>query len=1077
MPKRNDLYKILVLGAGPVVVGQGMEFDYAGVQACRALKEVGYEVIVVNSNPATAMTDPASADRIYIEPLTPVNLEKIISKEKPDALLLNYGGQAAFDLGNHLVKSGCLAKYELKLIGMGKEILNGAGRYQYYQEKLAAYQVKIPAGSIVKDIKEGMKLGIEMGFPIAFRVFNAPAGTAIAYNQEELEDLLQIELSKTPDEPVLLEESMLGWKEFAFEVLGDGAGKYLMVGSLEKLMPMGVHYEDSVAVTPVQSLSTGEYQEVAAICENVARAIQLTGRINIQVAQNPVSGEFYVFSINYGVTKSMAMIAKAIDLPIADIATRLMVGYQLEEIIPGFEQHQADYVAVKLPRFDLEKFPTADFRLDTAMKSTGEAMAIGANFKAALQKGLRSLENECPGFGADGQDQTELKASLQDVKERLSNPNPESIFYLRYGLKLGLSTAELNRLTKIDPYFLNELADLVSLEKNLTTYALYNLTPEIFLKAKQWGFSDAQLAYLLRSTETQVREAREKIGIYPVFATIPSGKRVNQNEICAKPAPAGYYSFYQQTERGPVDSKNVSVSDQEKQGKIIIIGPGPNRIERGGEFDYSLVHASLALQEAGYETLIVNNNPSALSTDWCYSDKHYWEPTAGEELRDIIRHEKPMGAILQFAGQPAEMVPLFEQMKVPVLDQSILNIAGPIEPGLFKSYAQEFKISRLPMDEASDTKNASEVCNQIGYPVIIRSPGSRPAEIAFDAGDLGDYFQRITVACREGQPTVFLEKLIEEGIGVEVTCVTDGDAVIICAIMEQIEEAAINANDSALALPPYSLGEAILANIKAYSKRLILELKTKGLVNLQYIIKHHTIYLRTVNRPVTRLIPVLIKATGINWIEIAMKVTMGQSLKELGLETDPVWRYSIVKEAVFSFERFPGVDTILGPETRSTGEVMGLAKDFGLAFIKSQLAAGEKLPVAGTIFLSIKDEDKRAFIPIIKQLVNLGFKIFTTEDIAAVLERNSIPCRPVKKIGEGRPNILDHIKNGMVQWIFNTPAGRKARREESLIRSTAVARGIPIVTTVAAAQAVVTGIENYLEGKMEPVEVREFYGS
>lgn len=1076
MPKRNDLHKILVLGAGPVVVGLGMEFDQAGVQACQALKEAGYEVIVADSNPVTVMTDPESAHRTYIEPLTPINIEKIISKEKPDALLLNFGGQTAFDVGNHLVKSGCLAKYELKLIGISDCFLNGAERYKYYQEKLNAFQVKIPTGYIVTDIKEGMNRGIEMGFPIAFRTFNAPAGagTVIAYNREELEDFLHIELSKTPDKQVLLEESLLGWKEFVFEVLGDSAGQYIIVGSLEKLAPMGVHYGDSIAVTPIQSLSVAEYQRITTICENIARAIQLTGRVNIQVAQNPATGDFNVFGINYGVTKSMALIAKATGIPIAGIAVQLMMGYQLEEIIPCFEQHSVDYVAVKLPRFDVAKFPTADFTLHTAMKSTGEVMAIGSSFKAALQKALRSLDIDSPGFGANGLEPAEIKLSLQDVKEKLANPNPKIIVYLRYALKLGLSIAELNRLTKMDPYFLTELADLVSLEKNLTTYALYNLTPEIFLKAKQWGFSDGQLAYLLRTTGTQVREAREKKGIYPIFAVIPSRARASEVEVGEEQDPAGYYSFYRQTE-APVNSNDSTGPDRGKPGKIIIIGPGPNRIDRGGEFDYSLVHASSALREMGYETLIVNNNPGVLATDSRYCNKHYWEPTTCEELQDIILREKPVGVILQFAGQSApEMVPFFEQMKVPVFDQPILNIEGVIKPGLFNYQSQEFKIFPLPSGEVLDAKSAFEIGNQIGYPVIIHSQGFNSAEIAYDAGDISDYFQRVTGLCRDSQPVVWLEKLIEEAIGVEVSCITDGDSALVCAVMEQIEEAAINANDSALALPPYSLGEEILAKIKTYSRKLILELKIKGLVNLQYIIKHHTIYLRTVNRPVTRLIPVLVKATGTDWIKIAMNITMGQSLQELGLESDPVWRYSIVKEAVFSFERFPGVDTILGPETRSTGEVMGLAKDFGLAFIKSQLAAGEKLPVAGTIFLSIKDEDKRPFIPIIKQLVTLGFKILTTEEIAAVLDRNSIPCRPVKKIGEGRPNILDHMKNGAVQWIFNTPAGRKARREESLIRSTAAARGIPIVTTVAAAQAVVTGIENYLEGKMEPIEIREF---
>lgn len=1067
MPKRDDLHKIMVLGAGPVVVGGGTEFDYAGVQACRALKEEGYEIIAVNSNPASVMTDPDSAHRIYIEPLNPVNVEKIISREQPDALLLNFGGQSAFDVGNHLVKSGFLTQYSLKLIGLNQGFLNGAERYQYFREKLTAFQIKIPAGSIVQDIKEGMCRGNEMGFPVAFRTFNAAAGsgTTIAYNREELEDLLQIELSKSPDQQVLLEESLLGWKEFAFEVLGDVSGRYMIVGSVEKLAPMGVHYGNSIAVSPVQSLSAVDYQRIGAICENIARAIQLTGRINIQAAQNTSTGEFCIFGINFTAVQSMAMIAKATGIPIAGIAAKLMVGYHLNEIMPDFQQHPVEYVAVKIPRFDVAKFPAACFDLETSIKSSGEVMAIASNFKAALQKGLRSLETGSPGFGADSREPAELKLTLQDVKEKLANFRPDNLVYLRYAIKMGVSIAELNRLTRIDPYFLIELADLVSLEKSLTTYALYNLTAEIFLKAKQWGFSDGQLAYLLRSSEAQVREAREKLGIFPVFTPVPSPAGEDRNM-------GGLYSDYRQIEVKAGNTHGV-VLEKGQQEKILLIGPGANRIDRGSEYDYLLVHASLALQEMGYETLIVNNNPGALSTDPCYSTRQYWEPTVCDELQDIILRENPAGVILQFAGQFAfNMAGFFEQMKVPVLDKSSL-----FDEGIFKinDQTQEFKITQLPCGEAADAKSAYGICNQIGYPVIIRSEGFEAAEIAFDAGDISDYFQNMGGSCLVGNSAVCLEKLIEGAIGVEVICITDGESVTVCAVMEQIEEPAINVNDSALALPPYSLGEEILANIKAHSKKLVLDLKTKGLVNLRYIIKHHTIFLRAVNRPVTRLIPVLMKAAGTDWMEAAMKVTMGQSLKEVGLENDPAWRHSIVKEAVFSFDRFPGVDTILGPETRSTGEVMGLAGDFGLAFIKAQLAAGERLPVAGTIFVSIKDEDKRAFIPIIKQLVALGFKIMTTEEFAAVLDRNSIPCRAVKKIGEGRPNILDHIKNDSVQWIFNTPAGRKARRDESLIRSTAVVRGIPIVTTVAAAQAVVTGIERYLEGKMEPVEIREFY--
>lgn len=1069
MPKRDDLHKILVIGAGPVIVGRGIEFDYAGVCACKVLKDAGYEVVVVNSNPTTVMTDLDAADRIYLEPLTVANLEKIIMIETPDALLLNYGGQTAFDLGRYLVKSGILAQYGVNLIGITGMALNGAQSYQYYQEKLIAAQIKTPAGYMIKDVKEGMKLGLELGFPIALRSFDAPEGigTFIAYNQEELEVLFQIELTKAPDRQVILEESLLGWKEFAVEVLGDSSGKYLVAGSSEQLEPVGVHSGDSIAVTPVQTLPVVEYQKMAAICENTARVIQLTGSINIQVAQNPGNGDFYVFKINHGFTKSTAMIAKATGLPIVDIATKLMLGYHLAELGLTSWQCHTNYVAVRLPRFEFEKFPTADPVLNTTMKSTGEVMAIGSNFKAAFQKGLRSLEIGSQGFGADGKDPADPELTFADIKGKLANPNPESFHYIRYALKSGSSIAELNDLTKIDRYFLKELAELVSLEKNLTTYALYNLSSEVFLKAKQWGFSDKQLADLLRTSEDQVREARRKIGINPVFATIP----LHETRVGEAKIHAGFYSFYRLTESDKTSSNDLPGSGPGAPAKMMIIGPGPNRIDRSGEFDYSVVHATRALQKMGLETIVIHNNPGGLATDPRYSGKLYWEALTGEELLEIISREKPVGVLLQFAAQSANAIaPLFKQAGIPIRDQQTTDNAGTLKPDPFDKLPPDLKIIKLPSGEITNLKNALEIGNQIGYPVLIGPQGPKLPmleEIAFDAEDILDYYQRISKIYPGDQPVILLEKLLEDAIGATVSCITDGVTVIICGVMEQIEEAAINSDDSALALPPYTLGEEILANLKAYSQKLALALKVKGLLNFQYIIKHNAVYLRRLHQPITRLVPVLIKATGIDWIEITVKIMMGQSLKELGYEMDPILQRNIVKEAVFSFDRFPDVDTILGPETRSTGEVMGLANDFGLAFIKSQLAAGEKLPSTGTIFLSIKDEDKRAFIPILKQLVNLSFKVLTTEEIAAFLNRNSIPCQPVKKIGEGRPNILDKIKNGEVQWIFNTPAGRKARHEESLIRSTAVARGIPIITTVTAAQAVVTGIERYLEGKLD----------
>jgi carbamoyl-phosphate synthase large subunit len=1085
MPKRNDLQKILLIGAGPVVIGRGTEFDYAGVRACKTLKQAGCEVTVIDSNPAGILTDRGLADQVYIEPLTVDNLEKIITRENPGALLLNYGGRIAFGLGNQLVKSGFLGKHGVQLIGIPENDLDGSQSYRYFRSKITSYNIKIQTGHMVSDHKEGMKIGIEIGFPLAIRSFDSPegTGTSIAYNQEELDELLPEKFNFSPAAQVLLEESMLGWKEFAVEILRDETDNCIVAGCLEQIDPMGIHSGDSVAVTPPQTLSPAEYHNVITLSENAARAIELVGSAGIKIAQNPADKDFYVFKINRAFTRNTAMIAKATGLQIVDIATKLMVGYHLKELTVRPEitgnQPQADYVAVKLPRFDYQKFPTADHTLNTVMKSTGETMAVGQNFKEAFQKGLRSLEIGMDGFTSGSKDGDDSKLTIQALKEKLANPDPTQFLSLYHALKSGYSIDELNRITKIDAHFLKEFAELVSLEKNLTTYALYNLKPEIFIKAKQWGFSDTQITNLLRTTEAQVREARQKIGITPVYNTIVFDSGDIKDNQALHGINYSTYSHIEISRMNPDGSPSNSASFKpDTRMKVIILGPGPHRIDRGGEFEYSLIHAALALQDMGYESIIINNNPGALSTDPSFSDQLYCEPLTGEELGNIILQEQPLGVVSQFGGLPAAALGYFcEQAGVKILDRQPGPSSETINLDSLQPYLKGVKVSKLPGGTASDPKSAIEIANYIGYPVMISSavPGSAILpEVAFDAGDVTDYFHRISKLNRDQKSLFTIEKFLEDAIAVEVGCITDGTAVIINGVMEQIEQVGISSEDSALALPPYTLGAELQTDLKTFTTKIALELKTKGLLNLQYVIKHNLIYLRSVSRLINRLVPVIVKATGIDWLKIAIAVFMGKSLKEQGIETEPSWQYSIVKEAVFSFERFPGVDTILGPEIRSTGEVIGIGKDFGLAFIKSQLAAGAKLPTGGTIFLSVKDEDKRAFIPIVKQLAAFGFKILATAETALILSRNNIPCQPVKRVGEGRPNIIDKIKNGEVQWIFNTPADRKARRDESLLRSTAAARNIPIITTVAAAQAVVTGLERYLEGRMEIRELNRF---
>ncbi len=875
--------------------------------------------------------------------------------------------------------------------------------------------------------------------------------------------------------PVLLEVSMLGWKEFAVEILGDEAGNYIVAGCLEQINPMGIHSGDSAAVTPPQTLSAEEYRHIVALSENVARAIELVGSAGLKIAQNPVDKDFYVFKVSRSFTRATATIAKAAGLPVVDIAVKLMIGYKLEELsIPPettVNQPQTHYTAVKLPRFDHQKFPTADHTLNTIMKSTGETMAAGRNFKEAFQKALRSLDTGMDDFTSNSKDDNETNFTIQTLKEKLANPDPGQCLFLYHALKSNYNIDELHQLTGIDTYFLTEFAELVSLEKNLTTYALYNLDPEIFFKAKQWGFSDTRIADLLRTTEFQVREARQRLGITPVYDTISFYPGDMEDNRVSRGINYSTYSHIESPGMNSAESgSNLASVEPDARRKVIILGPGPNRIDRGGEFEYSVIHAASALQDMGYSSILINNNPEALSTDPAFSDRLYLGPLTGEELGNIILQERPAGIISRFGRLPASALEYCDQAGVEILDNQPDSTGEIISLDSLQPYLSESKVSKLPGGTASDPISAITIANHTGYPVTI-SPDASGAvmlpEVAFDSDDIADYFHRISKINRDRKSEFTIAKFPEDALAVEIGCITDGTAVIINGFMEQIEHAGISSEDSALALPPYTLGAGLQADLKAITEKIALELKTKGFLNFQYVVKHNLIYLRSLSRLTNRLTPVIIKATGIDWIKIAVAILMGKSLQEQGIKPESPMEYSVVKEAVFSLERFPGVDTILGPEIRSTGEVIGIGKDFGLAFIKSQLAAGENLPAGGTIFLSIKEEDKRAFIPIVKQLSDLGFKILATDETVPIFSRNNISCQPVKKVGEGRPNILDKIKNGEVQWIINTPAGRKARHDESLLRSIAASKNIPIITTVAAAQAVVTGLESYLEGKME----------
>jgi carbamoyl-phosphate synthase large subunit len=1011
MPKSIEMKTILVIGSGPAVIGQAGEFDYAGSQVCKVLKDEGYRVVVVNSNPATVMTDPRWADSVYLEPLTPDNLEKVIIKERPDALLANFGGQTALNLGSLLSREGILEKYGVKMLGAGEETIARAEDHRRFRETMLGAGLKVPTGGVAENVKDGVEIGFKLGFPVVIKAayLLEGAGVWVAYNQEELVDYLEKGIKFSPIHQVLVEESLLGWKELEFEVIRDNEGHCEIITSLENIDSMGVHTGDSAVVVPAQSLTLKEYENLADLSRRAVQAIGVAGGATLQFAQNPANGEVFIIEVNPRFTRSSALAAKATGFQIAGITAKLALGFTLGEIVEGYSgqtgkffEPALNHVAFKAPRFNFEKFPTADPVLGTSMKAVGETMAIGRNFKEAFQKGLRSLEIGRYGLGADGRDPDQEKLSDREIRQKIVNPNAERFFYLRYALKRGIGVQEVSR---IDPWFLKQIAELVAFEKELTTYALYNLPREVWHKAKLWGFSDIQLAFLLRTTEDEVRKTRQKFEI-----------RANYGRIAVRggaggPGKAYFYSTYD-----PLGEVDQVAGDQPK---ILIIGSGPNRIGRGGEADFCNVYASLAVGEKGYESIVVNNNPEAVSTGYEHSGKLYLEPITREDILNIIEREKPAGFILQFSA--TDLAGSLEQAGVKLLGTALDNINRIADPLQFKNL-----VAKLGLVQ----------------------PGNSVT---------GD------------------SKIPDDAIGVEVICVADGGEAVIAGMVEHIEEARIHTGDSAGAFPPYTLGNEAVARLKEKTCLLAMELRIIGLINVKFALKHDQIYLLEVNPWAGQEIPFISKALGIDWAGVAAQVMTGSSLKELGIGPEFKLKHTAIREAVFPFGRLPGVDPILGPEMRSTGAVMGLNRDFGLAFIKSQVAAGEQIPTGGTIFISIRDEDKRAFTSIAKQLVNLGFKIMATEETAAVLSKNNILCQPVFRLGEGRPNILDKIKNGEVQWIINTPSDRQSKQDEILIRSTAAGRAIPMTTTVAGAQAAVAGLEVYLRTDVGVKALQEYY--
>jgi carbamoyl-phosphate synthase large subunit len=1067
MPRRQDIHKILLLGSGPIVIGQACEFDYSGTQACKALREEGYEVVLVNSNPATIMTDPETADRTYIEPLTPDFVEKVIAKERPDALLPTMGGQTALNLAVALAKNGALDKYNVELIGAKLPAIEKAEDRKLFNEAMAKIGVAVCPSGTASSLAESKEIAAKIGtYPLIIRPAFTMGGTGggIAYNKEEFEEMAQVGIDASPVSQILIDQSLLGWKEYELEVMRDLADNVVIICSIENLDPMGIHTGDSITVAPAQTLTDKEYQRLRDMAIKIIREIGVeTGGSNIQFAVNPVTGDVVVIEMNPRVSRSSALASKATGFPIAKIAAKLAVGYTLDEIknditkqTPASFEPTIDYVVTKIPRFAFEKFPGSDPVLTTQMKSVGEAMAIGRTFNESFQKALRSLETGRAGWGCD---QSEKLPSGEQIRALLRTPHPDRIFAVRHALQLGLSTEEIYELTAIDPWFLDKLQQLLDVEKFLKRTPLTQLTKEQFYDFKRDGFSDRQIAFATKTTEDEVRSYRKELGVIPVYKTV---------DTCAAEFEAFtpyYYSTYEdETEVLPTSKP-----------KVMILGGGPNRIGQGIEFDYCCCHAAYALKKAGFETIMVNSNPETVSTDYDTSDRLYFEPLTKEDVINIIEAEKPVGVIIQFGGQtPLKLaVPLEEFLKNhPSLPTKIwgtspdsIDMAENRER--FEKILNELNIAQPPNGIARSYDDALIVAKRIGYPVVVRPSyvlGGRAMEIVYSDTDLERYMTFAVLV--EPEHPILIDKFLENAIEVDVDAIADHTGrVVIGGIMEHIEQAGIHSGDSACSLPSISLSPAVLQQIRTWTVQLAQALSVVGLMNIQFAVVgaqgySPQVYILEANPRASRTVPFVSKSTGIPLAKVASLIMSGKTLEELNFTEEVIPAHIAVKEAVLPFNKFPGTDTILGPEMRSTGEVMGIDSSFGRAFAKAELAAGEFLPLKGTVFVSMSDRDKSDAVNVVKELMTLGFTVMATLGTRRVLQENGLDVELVLKLHEGRPHVLDAIKNQKIQLIINTPSGEEAQTDARLIRRTALAYKIPIITTIAGARATVAAIHS-----------------
>ncbi|MEN2994818.1 MAG: carbamoyl-phosphate synthase large subunit [Thermodesulfovibrio sp.] len=1085
MPKRTDIKKILIIGSGPIIIGQACEFDYSGAQACKALKQEGYQVILVNSNPATIMTDPSMADKTYIEPLTAEILELIIKKERPDALLPTLGGQTALNLAVELGEAGVLDKYSVELIGANLNAIKKAEDRELFKRAMTKIGLEVPRSAAVHTLKEGLEVIDYIGFPAILRPAFTLGGTGggIAYNIDEFKELLERGLKLSPVSQVLIEESLLGWKEFELEVMRDKADNVVIICSIENFDPMGVHTGDSITVAPVQTLTDREYQIMRDSAIKAIREIGVdTGGSNIQFAVNPKDGRMLIIEMNPRVSRSSALASKATGFPIAKIAAKLAVGYTLEEIpnditkvTPASFEPTLDYVVVKIPRFTFEKFPEANPVLTTQMKSVGEVMAIGRTFKEAIGKAIRSLEIGSYGF-------EEIDASVDEIRWRLKNPNAERLWYIAEAIRRGFSIDEIYELSGIDPWFLNNIKEIVEFEYKLKkcSHLPDEKIKDLIFDAKQNGLSDKRIAKLMDKTEDEIRKIRQKFNIKPVYKLV---------DTCAAEFVAYTPYMYSSYERNfytlENDSSNIvckplidsDAPPTENKNKVIILGSGPNRIGQGIEFDYCCVHSVFGLRELGYETIMINCNPETVSTDYDTSDRLYFEPLTLEDVLHIVEREKPIGVILQFGGQtPLKLAKALEACGVNILGTKADSIDRAEDRKRFKELVEKLNLKQPPSGTATSLEEALKIANSLGYPILVRPSyvlGGRAMEIVYDEESLVRYMKE-AVKASEDHP-VLIDRYLEDAIEVDVDAISDGVDVVVAGIMQHIEEAGIHSGDSACSLPPYSLSEDIIQKIKEQTVAIAKELEVKGLMNVQYAIKDSEVYVLEVNPRASRTIPYVSKSIGIPLAQIAAKIMVGKTLKELKIPSDIKIPYVTVKEAIFPFDKFPEVDVILGPEMKSTGEVMGIDEDFGLAYAKAQMSAMGKIPLSGKVFISVKDKDKPLVFHVAKEFIKLGFKVIATRGTAKYLIEKGLQVEVVNKLQEGRPNILDLIKNKQINFIINTVFGKQAQRDSMYIRRGALNYKIPYTTTISGANAIVKAIKRLKESQLKIKSIQEYH--